>query len=87
MELREIQRKLAELFLERDRARGLERSFMKLVEEIGELSEALLENRGIEEELADVIARAISIANLLDLDVEEILKKKYSIRQFLPEFR
>jgi len=77
MNLKELQAKLAKLFLERDRKRGLERTFMKLVEEVGELSEALLENKNIDEELADVIARSISIANLLGLDVEEILLKKY----------
>ena len=88
MDLKALQRRLAELFLERDRQRGLERTFMKLVEEVGELSEALLGEGSVEEELADVIARSISIANLLGLDVEEILIKKYpelSLRKLLGE--
>ncbi len=66
-------------YLERDRERGLFRTFAWLVEEVGELAEALREGRREEamEEIADVIAWTMSIANLLGIDVEEALRRKY----------
>lgn len=67
-------------YFERDSARGLYATFTWLVEEVGELAEALLsgEKESIEEEIADVIAWTISIANLLDIDVTRAFEKKYS---------
>ncbi len=66
-------------YYERDSRRGLLATFAWLVEEVGELSEALREGdpSRIEEELADVIAWATSIANLVGIDVERALKRKY----------
>lgn len=77
--LRDIQKIMKSMFYERDSARGLYATFTWLVEEIGELAEAILNrNReSIEEEIADVIAWTISLANLLEIDVEEAFKKKY----------
>jgi NTP pyrophosphatase (non-canonical NTP hydrolase) len=81
MELREIQDRLREKYLNKDTERGLFPTFTWLVEEVGELAEALLEDNKdhIEEEIADVIAWVISIANLKEIDVEEALSKKYSL--------
>lgn len=66
-------------YLDRDRARGLYETFAWLVEEVGELAEALRTGDvdKIGEEIADVIAWTVSIANLLGIDVEEALKSKY----------
>ncbi|MCE4628895.1 MAG: nucleotide pyrophosphohydrolase [Desulfurococcales archaeon] len=66
-------------YLERDRDRGLYKTFAWLVEEVGELAEALRTGDvdKIGEEIADVIAWTVSIANLLGIDVEEALKSKY----------
>ena len=56
-------------------------TFIWLVEEIGELANLLKEKRfdkeKISQELADIIAWTISIANLLEIDVENALKEKY----------
>ncbi|BFH72756.1 MazG nucleotide pyrophosphohydrolase domain-containing protein [Sulfurisphaera javensis] len=81
MEVKYIQEKLKELYFEKDSERGLYATFTWLVEEVGELAEALLskDKNSIEEELADVIAWAISVANLTGIDVEEALRKKYKI--------
>lgn len=81
MELREVQRKMKELYYENDSKRGLFPTFTWLVEEVGELAEALLSNdlKACEEEIADVIAWTLSVANLLGIDVEEALRKKYGI--------
>ena len=52
---------------------------LKLVEEVGELSESLLldDKKKISEEIADVIAWTLSIANLYDIDVEKAIFSKY----------
>lgn len=81
LELKEIQKKLMDLYYEKDKERGLYPTFTWLVEEVGELADALLskDKKSIEEEIADVIAWVISIANLLEIDVEEALRQKYKI--------
>lgn len=77
--LRGIQGEMRRMFYERDFSRGVYATFTWLVEEVGELAEAILSNNkeNIEEEIADVIAWTVSLANLLDIDVEEAIKKKY----------
>ena len=67
-------------YYERDRARGLYATFTWFVEEVGELAEALLkgDQDSLREELADVLAWLLSIANLLGIDMEEALLEKYS---------
>jgi len=72
---------MKELYFQKDSERGLYPTFTWLVEEVGELAEALLSNNrnSIEEELADVVAWAFSVANLTNIDVEEALRKKYNI--------
>ena len=76
-----MQQKMKELYFQKDSERGLYATFTWFVEEVGELAEALLSNdkNSIEEELADVIAWAFSVANLTNVDVEEALRKKYNI--------
>ena len=70
---------MAKLYLDKDLKRGLEKTVLKLVEEVGELSEAvLLQNRDkITEEIVDIIAWTLSIANILEINVEEDFMKKY----------
>ncbi|MFP3197763.1 MAG: MazG nucleotide pyrophosphohydrolase domain-containing protein [Sulfolobaceae archaeon] len=81
MEIKYVQEKIKEMYFEKDKLRGTYGTFTWLVEEVGELAEALLSgNRdAIEEEIADVIAWTVSVANLLGVDVEEALRKKYNI--------
>ena len=65
--------------------------FLKLTEEVGELSRAMRKNlkaqtseeiKGtIDEELWDVIYYAIAIANLYDIDLEYVIKTKEKINQ------
>ncbi len=70
---------MKEEYYGRDRDRGIYATFTWLVEEVGELAEALLKKdlKKAEEEIADVIAWVISVANLLDIDVERVLIGKY----------
>jgi len=58
LEVKYIQQKMKELYFQKDLERGLYATFTWLVEEVGELAEALLskDRNSIEEELADVVA-------------------------------
>jgi len=79
LDLREAQDLIAKLYLQRDRGRGVFATFTWFVEEVGELAEAILggDKDSMEEEIADVLAWLLSIANLVDVDVEKAFKKKY----------
>ncbi len=79
MELGEAQELIRRMYFERDSQRGLFKSFTWLVEEIGELGEALLKgsHKDVEEEIADVIAWTLSIANLAGVNVEKAFREKY----------
>jgi len=77
-ELRELQRFIESKYFEKDFNRGLEATALWLVEEVGELSEAIIKkSEKVEEELADVLAWLLSVANLLGVDVCDAFKKKY----------
>jgi len=79
VEVRCLQEAMRKAYLERDRERGLLATFAWLVEEVGELAEAIRRGdpEAAREELADVIAWTVSLANLLGIDVEEALRGKY----------
>lgn len=80
MRLKCVQEFIRSEYFDRDSRRGLFATFTWLVEEVGELAEALLsgDRESIEEELADVLAWTISVANLVGVDVEKVFLKKYS---------
>jgi NTP pyrophosphatase (non-canonical NTP hydrolase) len=79
VDLTYLQDKMKTLYYEKDLKRGLYATFTWLVEEIGELAEALLSQNkeAIEEEIADVIAWTLSIANLVGIKAESSFCKKY----------
>jgi len=79
VELRSLQNIMREKYYERDRDRGLHATFTWLVEEVGELAKAVREGKGVEEEVADVLAWLLSVANLLGVDVEKAVKAKYML--------
>jgi NTP pyrophosphatase (non-canonical NTP hydrolase) len=81
MHIREFQRLMSEIYGENDRVRGTEKTYLWFFEEVGELSEALrLEDREqIAREMADVFAWMVSIANVLEIDVEEACLSKYPL--------
>ncbi|HET8679490.1 MAG TPA: MazG nucleotide pyrophosphohydrolase domain-containing protein [bacterium] len=71
MTLQEFQRQIDATYGARDRARGIDATFRRLVEEIGELARALREGdpAGLEEELSDVLAWTVTVASLRGVDV------------------
>ncbi|MHA1820285.1 MAG: MazG nucleotide pyrophosphohydrolase domain-containing protein [Promethearchaeota archaeon] len=90
MEIKEFQQLIREIYGNRDNERGLEKTFLWFIEEVGELSErirqSLSKNQNIDknkyhqliaEELADVFAWGISLANLTDIDLEKAILEKY----------
>ncbi len=81
MNISDFQNLIKELYFHQDSNRGIKSTFIWLIEEIGELANLLKEKRLDKEktsqEIADVIAWTISIANLLEIDVEKALIEKY----------
>ncbi|WP_457751648.1 MazG nucleotide pyrophosphohydrolase domain-containing protein [Thermococcus sp.] len=79
MKIREFQEMIRDIYFHKDSKRGVDKTFLWFVEEVGELSEAIRKNdrEVMEEEFADVLAWLASLANLLGIDLEEAAKKKY----------
>ncbi len=80
MRLKEFQQLMLELYGERDKKRGLEKTLLWLGSEIGELFDAYqkgLPKEHVKEEIADIIAWTCSIANLFGIDIEDACKNKY----------
>ena len=74
-----FQNLMRQLYFHKDSKRGIDKTFMWFIEEVGEFSEALRkgEKRLIEEEAVDIIAWLSSLANLLNINLEEAIIKKY----------
>jgi NTP pyrophosphatase (non-canonical NTP hydrolase) len=75
----DLQRHIREMYFEKDAARGIEGTFMWLMEEVGELASALRGNdrQNLAEEFADVIAWLTTIANVAEIDLNAALLAKY----------
>jgi len=82
MDIREFQRLMQELYGANDAERGLQKTQLWFYEECGELAEAMRKNdkKAIEEEMADVFAWMVSMANMLDIDVEKACLEKYPMK-------
>lgn len=78
----EFQRLMKELYGENDRTRGMEKTMLWFFEEVGELAEAMRkeDRAAIEEEMADVFAWMVSMANMMDIDVEKACLTKYPMK-------
>jgi NTP pyrophosphatase (non-canonical NTP hydrolase) len=72
MDLAVFQKQIGATFGERDRARGVDGTFRRLVEEIGEVAKALRsrDRRALASELGDVLAWTVSVAVLCDVDLD-----------------
>jgi NTP pyrophosphatase (non-canonical NTP hydrolase) len=77
--LADFQRLIREMYFEKDVARGIDGTFMWLMEEIGELASALRSGTHEERlgEFADVIAWLATIANVAGVDLTEAIARKY----------
>lgn len=78
MKVSEFQRHIAELYLDKDKRRGLDGTLLWLIEEVGEATEAARRKEPhLADELADVVAWTASVANLAGVDLEAALARKY----------
>ena len=87
MTLGEFQSLIRRMYHDKDAARGVEGTFMWLVEEVGELSTALREHvagdggpathDALALEFADVLAWLATIANVAGIDLEDAVRRKY----------
>jgi NTP pyrophosphatase (non-canonical NTP hydrolase) len=77
--LADLQRLIRDMYHEKDVARGIEGTFMWLMEEVGELAAALRHGSQEEmrEEFADVLAWLTTIANVAGIDLSEAVARKY----------
>jgi NTP pyrophosphatase (non-canonical NTP hydrolase) len=77
--LGDFQQLIRRMYFEKDVARGVEGTFMWLMEEVGELSSALRSNDPVNlaAEFADVLAWLTTIANVAGVDLADAVRKKY----------
>lgn len=74
-----LQELIRVMYSSKDEARGVEGTFMWLMEEIGELATALREGTPDELalEFADVLAWLATIANVAGVDLDAAVRRKY----------
>ena len=79
MRIQEFQKRIEEIYYEKDSARGLAGTHMWFCEEVGELTRAL--RRGHQDELegefADVLAWLSTLASIAGIDLEKAARRKY----------
>jgi NTP pyrophosphatase (non-canonical NTP hydrolase) len=78
--LHDMQALIRRMYGDKDEARGVEGTFMWLMEEVGELAAALRDGSSHDElarEFADVLAWLTTIANVAGVDLEDALRRKY----------
>lgn len=75
-----FQRLIEDAYFERDRDRGVPRTLLWFVEEVGELVRAIRrgERQNLEEEFGDVYAWLATLASLHGIDLEAVGRKKYA---------
>ena len=73
MRLGDFQDLMRRTYLERDARRGADASFRRLVEEVGELARTMRHEdpAARREEFSDVLAWLASLANQMDVDLED----------------
>ena len=75
----DFQKHILSRYGKHDRKRGTAKTFLWLIEEIGELATALNgdDRANLEEEFADAIAWLCTLANINNVDLASALSKKY----------
>jgi NTP pyrophosphatase (non-canonical NTP hydrolase) len=77
--LGQLQQVIRDTFGAKDKRRGVEGTFMWFMEEVGELATALRGGTAQEQadEFADVLAWLVTLANVVDIDLEKAVQKKF----------
>ncbi|QDT69267.1 MazG nucleotide pyrophosphohydrolase domain protein [Planctomycetes bacterium MalM25] len=79
MHVADFQQLIRDMYLDKDLERGVDGTFMWLMEEVGELAAALREGTLEEQrgEFADVLAWLTTIANVAGVNLTEAIQEKY----------
>ncbi|MDM8006254.1 MAG: MazG nucleotide pyrophosphohydrolase domain-containing protein [Phycisphaerae bacterium] len=80
MDLRDFQQLIDKMYSHKDRERGSAGTFLWMMEEIGELAQAIGEGSDRQTkaaEFADVMAWLVTLANVEGVDLSEALHNKY----------
>ena len=79
MHIHEFQEMMRRIYLHRDSKRGPKGTYNWLVDEVNELGTAMKEDniKALKDEFADVLAWLASLANILDINLEEASLAKY----------
>ncbi|HND50866.1 MAG TPA: MazG nucleotide pyrophosphohydrolase domain-containing protein [Pirellulaceae bacterium] len=79
--LADVQQVIRALYYDKDRARGVEGTYMWFSAEVGELAEALRNGSHAdrEGEFADVLAWLATLANLANVDLAAAFRRKYAL--------
>ena len=79
MHIHEFQDMMRRIYFQRDSKRGIKETFDWLVEEVEELGTALKGNnaKALEDEFADVLAWLASLANVVNIDLDDAATTKY----------
>ena len=80
MDLKDYQKQIEKIYVEKDARRGIGPTFNWFVEEVGELSRAIRkkDRQKIAEEFADCLAWLLSVGSILGIDAEEAMDKYLS---------
>lgn len=81
MKIEDAQEMMRQVYLERDRNRGISGTILRTFQELAELSDAIMKDASeiaISEEIADVFAWLCSLANLLEIDITRSFYAKYT---------
>ncbi len=79
LSLGQLQQLIGTMYSSKDEARGIDGTFMWLMEEVGELAAALREGdrAATSAEFADVLAWLATIANVAEVNLERAVLAKY----------
>jgi NTP pyrophosphatase (non-canonical NTP hydrolase) len=79
MHIGDFQKRIEDIYFERDSARGLAGTHMWFCEEVGELTRALRRDQKdeLEGEFADVLAWLSTLASIAGVDLEKAAVEKY----------
>lgn len=77
MDLAALQAQITATFGQRDHARGVDGTFRRLVEELGEVAKALrgTDRAALALELSDLVAWTLSVAALSHVDLDQALER------------
>ena len=82
LHIRDAQKMMKRIYFERDKRRGIDAMCKWLSDEVRELEEAITHEdiNAIREEMADVLAWLLSLANVIGVELEDVFLKRYPNR-------